>query len=46
MEVPFQTPTVPGVAPDAVPTTISEEKMKPHTKDSYQPIDKADHSKE
>lgn len=46
MDVPFQTPTVPGVAPDAVPTTISEEKMKPHTNDSYQPIDKADHSKE
>jgi hypothetical protein len=46
MYVPFQTPTAPGVAPDAVPTTISEENMKPQTNDSYQPIDKADHSKE
>lgn len=44
--VPFHTPTVPGVAPDAVPTTISLEKMKPQSKDSYQPKDRADHSKE
>lgn len=43
--VPFQTPTVPGVAPDAVPTTISLEKMNPQRRDSYQPIERADHSK-
>ena len=46
MPVPFQTPTVPGVAPDAVPTTISLEKMKPQSNDSYHPIERGDHSKE
>ena len=46
MPVPFQTPTVPGVAPDAVPTTISLEKINPQSRDSYHPIDSADHSKE
>src|SRR5688500_4658894 len=35
IDVPFQTPTVPGVAPDAEPTTISAEKMNPHSSDSY-----------
>lgn len=44
MAVPFQTPTVPGVAPAADPTTISLEKMKPHNNDSYQPMESADHS--
>ena len=44
--VPFHTPTVPGVAPDADPTTISLEKMNPQSSDSYQPIESADHSKE
>lgn len=44
--VPFHTPTVPGVAPDADPTTISLEKMNPQSKDSYQPIERADHSNE
>lgn len=42
--VPFQTPTVPGVAPAAEPTTISLEKMKPQRRDSYHPIESADHS--
>ena len=46
MPVPFQTPTVPGVAPEAEPTTISLEKMKPQSSDSYQPIERADHSNE
>ena len=46
MAVPFHTPTVPGVAPEAEPTTISLEKMNPHSKDSYQPMERADHSKE
>lgn len=44
--VPFQTPTVPGVAPEADPTTISLEKINPQSKDSYQPIERADHSNE
>lgn len=44
MPVPFHTPTVPGVAPVADPTTISLEKIKPQRSDSYQPIDSADHS--
>jgi len=42
--VPFQTPTVPGVDPDAEPTTISLAKMKPHRRDSYHPRDSGDHS--
>lgn len=44
--VPFQTPTVPGVEPDAEPTTISLEKMKPQSRDSYQPMESVVHSKE
>src|SRR5437762_14231658 len=44
MAVPFQTPTVPGVDPDAEPTTISLAKMKPHRRDSYQPRESGDHS--
>lgn len=45
MAVPFQTPTAPGVVPlDVVPTIISEAKMKPHSRDSYQPKDRGDHS--
>lgn len=45
MAVPFQTPTVPGVGLDADPTTISLAKIKPQSKDSYQPRASADHSK-
>jgi hypothetical protein len=44
--VPFQTPTLPGVEFDVEPTTISLEKMKPQSNDSYQPKESADHSKE
>lgn len=46
IRVPFQTPTVPGVAPAADPTTISLAKMNPQSRDSYQPMERADHSKE
>lgn len=37
---------MPGVAPEAVPTTISLEKINPQSRDSYQPIERADHSNE
>lgn len=45
MAVPFHTPTVPGVALDAEPTTISLEKTNPQSNDSYQPNARGVHSK-
>lgn len=44
MAVPFQTPTVPGVALAADPTTISLANTKPQRSDSYQPSERGDHS--